>query len=116
MLITNSVIVIKANEPIVKIRNGQLLGSYMYTKNGRKFSAFQGIPYAKPPLGELRFQVTFFKFEKLLEYRMRTLFSVHKKFVNQIKWDFKHLQVGLFNLKTAKISGTNQIQTGFILI
>ncbi|XP_063991352.1 uncharacterized protein LOC135169896 [Diachasmimorpha longicaudata] len=42
--------------PIVKIQNGKLQGSYMQTRKGREFSAFRGIPYALPPIGELRFE------------------------------------------------------------
>lgn len=52
---------ISANEPLVKIKNGNLLGSLMQTRNGKEFSAFQGIPYAKPPLDELRFLVSYFE-------------------------------------------------------
>lgn len=43
--------------PEVEISDGKLEGKYMVTRRGRKFSAFLGIPYAKPPLGELRFKV-----------------------------------------------------------
>lgn len=49
----------QANEdpPLVKIEEGKLLGKYMKSKSGREFAAFQGIPYAKPPVGKLRFEV-----------------------------------------------------------
>ncbi|XP_044018145.1 venom carboxylesterase-6-like [Aphidius gifuensis] len=42
--------------PIVKIKNGTLEGSIMKSKNGRNFYSFRGIPYALPPIGELRFK------------------------------------------------------------
>ncbi|CAG9856191.1 unnamed protein product [Phyllotreta striolata] len=43
-------------EPLVKISEGKLLGTIKRDKNDGEFFAFQGIPYAKPPLGELRFK------------------------------------------------------------
>ncbi|XP_017785446.1 PREDICTED: venom carboxylesterase-6-like [Nicrophorus vespilloides] len=42
--------------PFVQIKNGVLRGTYMETKNGRKFEGYMGIPYAKPPIGDLRFK------------------------------------------------------------
>ena len=44
-------------DPIVKIKNGTLEGTFMRSRKGREFAAFRGIPYALPPLGELRFEV-----------------------------------------------------------
>ncbi|KAF5306371.1 hypothetical protein FQR65_LT07395 [Abscondita terminalis] len=43
-------------EPTVKIRQGYLKGTVQKTRNGRPFFSFQGIPYAKPPVGNLRFE------------------------------------------------------------
>ena len=46
--------------PLVEIEDGHLRGVFMETKGKlEKFSAFMGIPYARPPLGELRFEVIF---------------------------------------------------------
>ncbi|KAK4880601.1 hypothetical protein RN001_008747 [Aquatica leii] len=42
--------------PIVKVGQGLLKGTVKKTKNGRQFLAFQGIPYAEPPIGTLRFK------------------------------------------------------------
>ncbi|CAH0557951.1 unnamed protein product [Brassicogethes aeneus] len=44
------------NSPEVQIKDGKLRGKYMTTKEGRQFSGFTGIPFAKPALGELRFK------------------------------------------------------------
>ncbi|KZS20997.1 Liver carboxylesterase 1 [Daphnia magna] len=45
-----------SRQPIVTIPPlGQVRGSEMTSEAGRLFYAFRGIPYAKPPLGELRF-------------------------------------------------------------
>lgn len=42
----------------VKISAGSLVGRHLTTHNGRAMRAFMGIPYAQPPVGELRFKVT----------------------------------------------------------
>uniref|UniRef100_A0A0C9PV54 Carboxylic ester hydrolase n=2 Tax=Fopius arisanus TaxID=64838 RepID=A0A0C9PV54_9HYME len=42
--------------PIVKTPLGKLRGTYKTSFNGRQFRAFEGIPYAKPPVGKLRFE------------------------------------------------------------
>lgn len=36
---------------------GQVQGFEMLSTTGRKIAAFRGIPYAKPPVGDLRFKV-----------------------------------------------------------
>ncbi|XP_046639321.1 venom carboxylesterase-6-like isoform X4 [Daphnia pulicaria] len=44
-------------EPTVNIPAlGQLRGSQMVSSSGRKFDAFRSIPYAEPPVGNLRFR------------------------------------------------------------
>nr|QCC89025.1 carboxylesterase 10 [Meteorus pulchricornis] len=42
--------------PVVKIQNGTLEGSILKTRRGRDIISFRGIPYALPPVGELRFE------------------------------------------------------------
>lgn len=37
---------------------GFLKGTTMLSRNGRKFKAFMGVPYAQPPVGMLRFRVS----------------------------------------------------------
>ncbi|XP_076643336.1 carboxylic ester hydrolase-like [Halictus rubicundus] len=46
----------ESHAPMVKIKNGTLSGLVMKTRHGREFAGFRGIPYALPPLGELRFE------------------------------------------------------------
>ena len=46
------------NIPIVSIKHRTLKGKFMTSLSGRNFAAFQGIPYAKPPIGKLRFKVS----------------------------------------------------------
>ena len=45
-------------DPLVTIPAlGRVRGSRMSSFNQREFLAFRGIPYAQPPVGELRFKV-----------------------------------------------------------
>lgn len=44
-------------EPLVTINQGSLKGKVTNTYKGREIYSFTGIPYAKPPLGPLRFEV-----------------------------------------------------------
>ncbi|KAK9720295.1 Carboxylesterase family [Popillia japonica] len=41
---------------LVSLQDGLVRGQYKESYNGRKFMAFEGIPYAKPPIGDLRFE------------------------------------------------------------
>jgi len=41
--------------PVVSIATGRVQGELCYSTAGRVFSSFYGIPYAKPPVGGLRF-------------------------------------------------------------
>ncbi|KAL6255043.1 hypothetical protein P5V15_013376 [Pogonomyrmex californicus] len=42
--------------PRVKIPLGKLKGYYKISQHGRKYEAYEGIPYALPPVGKLRFK------------------------------------------------------------
>ncbi|KAF5304021.1 hypothetical protein FQA39_LY01806 [Lamprigera yunnana] len=42
--------------PTVDTAFGKIEGHYKYSYGKRQFSAFEGIPYIKPPIGELRFE------------------------------------------------------------
>nr|XP_033331335.1 venom carboxylesterase-6-like [Megalopta genalis] len=46
----------EGHAPSVNIKNGTLSGLVMKTRHGREYAGFRGIPYALPPLGELRFE------------------------------------------------------------
>lgn len=46
----------------VAVAQGLLRGTTKTTRGGRSFGAFEGIPFAQPPLGELRFKVIFLIF------------------------------------------------------
>ncbi|XP_049828979.1 venom carboxylesterase-6-like [Schistocerca gregaria] len=45
------------NAPVVQIEQGKLVGTTMVSRKGKQFYAYLGIPYARPPVGKLRFQV-----------------------------------------------------------
>ncbi|KAJ2943311.1 hypothetical protein O0L34_g12117 [Tuta absoluta] len=42
--------------PVVRTQQGQVQGKVVTSPEGKSFYSFQGIPYAKPPLGSLRFK------------------------------------------------------------
>jgi len=43
--------------PVAYTTNGVLVGYVMRTIRNRPIAAFEGIPYAEPPVGSLRFRV-----------------------------------------------------------
>lgn len=45
----------------VTIDQGTLRGSSYLSRNGTKYHGFLSIPFAKPPVGELRFEVIIFR-------------------------------------------------------
>lgn len=44
--------------PVVEINYGKLKGKLRKNYKGEEIFAFLGVPYAKPPVGELRFKVS----------------------------------------------------------
>lgn len=46
-----------ADSLTITIAQGTLLGGKSKSRNGTEYRSFLGIPYAKPPVGQLRFQV-----------------------------------------------------------
>lgn len=54
-LVLNLMCILSVNtETLVKISQGQLEGNVETGRYGRRYSAFLGIPYAKPPIGDRR--------------------------------------------------------------
>ncbi|XP_060524132.1 juvenile hormone esterase-like [Cylas formicarius] len=56
IVIATAITLVASEAPIVEIRNGKVLGTVVNTFTKGEFYAFQGIPYAQPPVGRLRFQ------------------------------------------------------------
>lgn len=46
-------------EPSVTLTLGQVKGSTLTSRLGKPIYSFRGIRYAKPPVGELRFKVSY---------------------------------------------------------
>jgi hypothetical protein len=51
-----------SQNPVVCSESGCVRGKLMPGYQTKAFEAFLGIPFAKPPVGELRFQVNFYIF------------------------------------------------------
>lgn len=63
------------SEATVIIEQGELRGKICKDYNGRTFYSFQGIPYAKPPVGDLRFKVS----KTMLNYIIFKVVTLRKK-------------------------------------
>lgn len=46
-----------SNDSVVETPSGKLRGSVLQTWTNQKLFSFRGIPFAEPPLGNLRFKV-----------------------------------------------------------
>lgn len=57
----DSYLVLGQDGPIIKTPLGNIQGYYKKSFENRTYAAFEGIPYAKPPIGDLRFVVSFLR-------------------------------------------------------
>lgn len=48
---------------VINTKQGSLRGLVFQSRNGAEYHAFMGIPFAKPPIGELRLEVNFMIFD-----------------------------------------------------
>lgn len=68
--------------PIVDTHYGKLKGIRSDSRQGRSFYEFLGIPYAAPPINELRFEVSSthwkYKHQNILETNMDIMFLKEK--------------------------------------
>lgn len=63
-----------SDELRVTLSNGsKLVGRYLRSHNGRPIKSFNGIPYAKPPVDNLRFKVSY----KSNESKIKMQFNFH---------------------------------------
>jgi carboxylesterase type B len=49
-------LIISINSEVIEIEDGRLEGTVLLSRKGIQFHAFRKIPYAEPPIGNLRFQ------------------------------------------------------------
>lgn len=49
------------DDPIIEISDGKLRGTITVNNEGETIYTFLGIPFAKPPIGDLRFKVSNFR-------------------------------------------------------
>ncbi len=57
-IIILTILIFSVFSEIVHIEQGNLNGTFLYSRGGKRFHAFYGIPYAAPPIGMLRFAVS----------------------------------------------------------
>lgn len=57
LLLASLIFSSKTDKPSVETSLGTIVGNYKKSDLGRTYAAYEGIPYAKPPVGELRFKV-----------------------------------------------------------
>lgn len=53
-------------DPIVEVQSGLVRGIVEKHEDGFDYYAFKGIPYAEPPIGELRFKVSIRYYNKFI--------------------------------------------------
>lgn len=54
--------------PTLRVAHGLLQGAWKVSTKGRSYASFQGVPYARPPIGKYRFRVSLFYLKALLHY------------------------------------------------
>lgn len=64
MIVISFIVAVSSTQnapPLVTTKYGNLEGFWKTSYEGRTYAAFEGIPYAKSPVGILRFKVSFFE-------------------------------------------------------
>ncbi|XP_028159631.1 venom carboxylesterase-6-like isoform X2 [Ostrinia furnacalis] len=51
-----AVVASQGPNPVVRVTSGLLQGSWQVSTNGRNYASFEGVPYARPPVGKYRFR------------------------------------------------------------
>lgn len=67
--------VVESDQPKVTTENGVVVGTYKTSYGGFIYKAFEGIPYAKPPVNDNRFKVC-----TLINDRTENVNTVRRKF------------------------------------
>jgi len=58
--------------PVVQIDSGPIVGAKFPSKSGAMFNYFKGIPFAEPPINDLRFEVIICKFWNFENFKSLT--------------------------------------------
>lgn len=88
------VLTITSDELRITLTNGsKLVGRYLRSYSGRPIRAFTSIPYAKPPLGALRFKVNFSRFAGC---KFFVSFIAIRLFISRLQ---SHLKNGTVNIE-----------------
>lgn len=88
-------LVLKQENPVpadhvdITIPQGRLRGYVRNSREGREYAAFYKVPYAKPPLGKLRFKVT--EIESIIPFTSLNLKVLRSIFIGRI---LNHRQAG----------------------
>jgi Carboxylesterase type B len=69
--------------PLVHIENGAVSGTYKLSTGGNRFLSFEGIPYARPPVGKYRFRVSDFR---IMTFKVVYFFTI----VSRLQEKYKH--------------------------
>lgn len=75
---------IVVEKPVVETDKGSVEGKVQYSRSGKEYFAFQGIPYAKPPIRELRFKVR--TYSKILPHNIVQLAYSFLFFHEHLSW------------------------------
>lgn len=62
IFVSNFYLILSSSQPEVTLGQGIVRGLYTKTFSNRQIASFEGIPYAKPPLGKHRFKVKIFNY------------------------------------------------------
>lgn len=57
-IVLNCFVISKSDYPSVVLSQGELIGQVLTNENGKEYYSYTAIPYAKPPVGNLRFKVS----------------------------------------------------------
>ncbi|KAK4880581.1 hypothetical protein RN001_008727 [Aquatica leii] len=112
--------VIKNSEsnPYVKTEQGELIGKLWKSRKGRTFIGFTGIPYAKPPVGSLRFKAP----EELETWNgILNATSYHSACLQLGSYNNEDIAVGsedclFLNVYTPKISSNDYARSRFSVL
>lgn len=69
-LLILSIVAVSAQSPnpVVRVPHGTLQGTWKVSTKGRTYASFQGVPYARPPIGKYRFRVSYVHIHTIVYY------------------------------------------------